>query len=80
LSNIVFCSPGAKIVEIFSPELVARYFWRLSNQLNLDYYYILGKGSAGGLEADYPQSWDAEADIEVDIGQLERTLTLAGVH
>jgi capsular polysaccharide biosynthesis protein len=80
LSNIVFCSPGTKIIEIFSPELVARYFWRLSNRLHLDYYYILGKGPPGSLEADYPQSWDAEVDIEVDLGLLERTLTLAGVH
>jgi capsular polysaccharide biosynthesis protein len=80
LSNIVFCSPGTKIIEIFSPELVARYFWRLSNQMKLDYYYLLGNGPVGSLEPDYPQSWDAEADIEVNLGLLESTLKLAGVH
>ena len=80
LSNIVFCSPGAKIIEIFSPELVATYFWKLSNQLQLDYYYLLGKGAPATLHTDYPQSWDARADIEVDLELLERTLTLANVH
>jgi len=79
LSNIVFCSPRTKIIEIFSPELVATYFWKLSNQLNLDYYYLLGKGPPATLNSDYPQSWDARADIEVDLEMLERTLKLANV-
>lgn len=79
MSNIVFCSPGTKIIEIFSPELVATYFWKLSNELNLDYYYLLGKGPPATLSPDYPQSWDARSDIEVDIGMLERTLKLANI-
>jgi len=80
LSNIVFCSPGAKIIEVFSPELVATFFWKISNQLDLDYYYLLGKGHPATLESNYPQSWDARSDIEVDLGVLERTLTLANVN
>jgi capsular polysaccharide biosynthesis protein len=79
MSNIIFCSQGTKIVEIYSPELVATYFWKLSNQLNLDYYYMLGNGSPATLDADYPQSWDSHADIEVDLDLLQQTLTLAGV-
>jgi capsular polysaccharide biosynthesis protein len=79
MSNLVFCTPGTKVVEIYSPELVATYFWRLSNRLGLDYYYMLGKGSPVTLERDYPQSWDAHQDIEVDLNVLEKTLTLAGI-
>jgi len=79
MSNLVFCTPGTKVVEIYSPELVATYFWRLSNRLGLDYYYMLGKGSPATLERDYPQSWDAHQDIEVDLNVLEKTLTLAGI-
>jgi Glycosyltransferase 61 len=80
MSNLVFCMPGTKVIEIYSPELVATYFWKLSNQLGLDYYYMLGKGSQATLEADYPQSWDAHEDIEVDLDVLERTLALAGLQ
>jgi capsular polysaccharide biosynthesis protein len=79
MSNLVFCTPGTKVVEIYSPELVATYFWRLSNRLGLDYYYMLGKGSPATLERDYSQSWDAHQDIEVDLNVLEKTLTLAGI-
>ncbi|WP_083841431.1 glycosyltransferase family 61 protein [Bradyrhizobium sp. STM 3843] len=79
MSNVIFCSPGTKIIEIYSPELVATYFWKLSNQLGLQYYYMLGKGHPTTLGTDYPQSWDASADIEVDLEILEQTLTLAGI-
>jgi capsular polysaccharide biosynthesis protein len=79
MSNLVFCSPRTKIVEIYSPELVATYFWKLSNQLNLDYYYMLGKGRPATLDTDYPQSWDARADIEIDLDLMQQTLKLAEI-
>ena len=80
LSNLAFCSPGAKVIEIFSPELVAGYFWRICTQLNLDYYYLLGKGRPESLLPDYPQSWNAAINIEVDLAALQQTLDLAIVH
>jgi capsular polysaccharide biosynthesis protein len=79
LSNIVFCSPGTKIIEIFSPELVAGYFWKLSNQMDLDYYYILGKGLPATLSENYRQSWNARADILVDLSSLRDTLELSKI-
>jgi capsular polysaccharide biosynthesis protein len=79
LSNIVFCSPGTKVIEIFSPELVTGYFWKLSNQMNLDYYYILGKGPPATLLENYQQSWNAKADITVDLSTLSRALELSKI-
>jgi capsular polysaccharide biosynthesis protein len=79
LSNLIFSSPGTKVVEIFSPELVAAYFWKICNQLNLDYYYLLGKGDPATLNSNYPQSWNHSIDIEVDLNTLEKTLELANV-
>ena len=79
LSNVVFCTPGTKIIEIFSPELVASYFWKISNQVGLDYYYLLGKGPTATLDSDYPQSWNAGADVEVDLALLDQTLALANI-
>jgi capsular polysaccharide biosynthesis protein len=79
LSNIVFCSPGTKVIEIFSPELVAGYFWKLSNQMDLDYYYILGEGPQASLTENYRQSWNARADILVDLPRLKDTLELSKI-
>jgi Glycosyltransferase 61 len=78
-SNLVFCSPGTKVIEIFSPELVAGFFWKISSQLGLDYYYLLGKGSPATRNPDYEQTWDGFKDIEVELSLLEETLDLAGV-
>jgi capsular polysaccharide biosynthesis protein len=80
LSNLVFCQPGTKVIEIFSPELVAGYFWKLSNQLGLDYYYVLGKGPRSATDPHYVQTWNALTDIEVDLENLRETLSLANVH
>jgi capsular polysaccharide biosynthesis protein len=80
LSNLVFCQTGTKIIEIFSPELVAGYFWKLSNQLGLDYYYVLGKGPRSATDPHYVQTWNALTDIEVDLENLRETLSLANVH
>lgn len=79
LSNLVFCSPGTKVIEIFSPELVAGYYWKLSNQLGLDYYYLLGSGSRESQDENYEQSWNAFEDIVVDMKILEKTLRMADV-
>jgi hypothetical protein len=80
LSNLIFCRPATKVIEIYSPELVAGYFWKISALLGLDYYYLLGKGSPSSSDADYPQSWDAHVDIEVDLDRLRETLALANIH
>jgi capsular polysaccharide biosynthesis protein len=79
LSNLVFCSPGTKVIEIFSPELVAGYYWQLCNQLDLCYYYMIGRGGPNTLNSDYPQTWDPRADIKVDLEILEKTLKMANV-
>jgi len=44
LTNLVFCDPGTKVVEFFSPNYVNLTYWALSNQMNLEYYYLLGEG------------------------------------
>ena len=44
LANLVFCQAGTKVVEFFSPQYVNPVFWILSNQVKLDYHYLLGEG------------------------------------
>ncbi|NJK64484.1 MAG: glycosyltransferase family 61 protein [Synechococcaceae cyanobacterium SM2_3_1] len=43
LTNIIFCNPGSKIVEIFSPQYVKNFYHILSNMFNLEYFYLVGE-------------------------------------
>jgi tetratricopeptide (TPR) repeat protein len=43
LTNIMFCKPGTKVIELMSPNYIRHYYWAISQQLNLEHYYITGK-------------------------------------
>jgi capsular polysaccharide biosynthesis protein len=37
LTNILFCRPGTRVIEIFSPDYIVPYYWSLSNIARLHY-------------------------------------------
>jgi capsular polysaccharide biosynthesis protein len=77
LSNLVFCSPETKVIEIFSPNYVNVCFWSLSNQMDLEYYYLLGEGRKPPEHIDPHQ---IKADISVNIDSLSNLMNLAGIN
>ena len=38
LSNIIFCSPGTKVIELFYGDFIVPCFWLIAQQLKLEYY------------------------------------------
>jgi tetratricopeptide (TPR) repeat protein len=47
LTNLVFCQPGTKVIEILSPYYVYHCYWLVSNLVGLEYHYILGDNPEG---------------------------------
>ena len=43
LTNLVFCSPNTKVVELFSPNYIRTDYWMISQYLQLQHYYIVGQ-------------------------------------
>ncbi len=43
LSNIVFCQPGTKIIELFAPSYVPPCYRIISNVCQLEHYYLIGE-------------------------------------
>jgi capsular polysaccharide biosynthesis protein len=77
LSNIVFCQPGTKVIELLSPKAVNFMYWSLSNQVDLDYYYLLGEGKAP------PEPIDPYANNEnilINLNSLSQVLELAEIQ
>jgi hypothetical protein len=38
LANLMFCRPGTRILQLYSPNYVNPMFWYMSNQVGLNYY------------------------------------------
>ena len=83
LTNLVFCNPGAKVIEIFARVAVSANYWLLSNMLELDYYYLLGEPLENYYAATQKErttySHPLYEDIFVSVDSLLATLELAGI-
>jgi capsular polysaccharide biosynthesis protein len=74
LSNLVFCQPGTRVLEVFSPNYVNGCFWALANWAQIDYYYILGTGNRPPVGRDPHR---VEQDITVNLDELKEALRMA---
>ncbi|WP_180955397.1 glycosyltransferase family 61 protein [Peribacillus deserti] len=82
LTNIVFCDPGTKIIEIFPPAYVRAYYSIISSFGNLDYHYIIG--TPGGRddicdEILLNNDWNGYENVTVNINTFEKALLKAGI-
>jgi len=76
LTNMVFCAPRARVVEIFSPNYVNVCYYVLASRVGVDYHYLLGEGPVP------PGEFDPHAiteDVTVEMERLGRILRKAGL-
>ena len=55
LSNLAFCNPQTKVIEIFHPDYVNVCYWSISHLLNLDYWYFLGVKNVSRKNSSLPR-------------------------
>ena len=72
LTNLVWCAPKTRVVEIFSPLYVNLCYWAIASLTQADYYYLLG--SADRVISNINDSSFFLENISVDPVALERTL------
>ncbi|NEP82194.1 MAG: glycosyltransferase family 61 protein [Okeania sp. SIO3B3] len=70
LTNLVFCHPGTKVIEIFSPNYIYSCYWLVSNLVGLEYYYLLGENSLGFSFHEFISPNHRLEDIFVNINHL----------
>lgn len=73
LTNILFCSDGCKVVDIFPPGDFDTFFWSISNSNKLKYYYLFGEGTVPTKENPFTRR---NIDIDVDLNRLKETMQL----
>ncbi|MEG4346627.1 tetratricopeptide repeat protein [Microcoleus sp. A003_D6] len=74
LTNLVFCSPGTKVIEIFSPLYVPHCYWMISNLCGLEHYYLIGD-----LVDDGTPTKPLHKNMRLDLNSLEKLMSIAGV-
>ncbi|KGP91095.1 capsular biosynthesis protein [Pontibacillus chungwhensis BH030062] len=69
LTNLTFCQPGTKVLEIFAPTYIIPHYWAISALGNLRYHYLIGepKDSSSGVKNE----WAGGDNITVDIDKLK---------
>lgn len=76
LSNLVFCNPGTKVIELFNANWMLPCYWMICEHIGLDYYYLVGKGERLPSRFNLGNIFD---DILVDINELHLTLQIASI-
>ncbi|MTV50383.1 DUF563 domain-containing protein [Heliobacillus mobilis] len=74
LTNLVFCRPGTKVIELFGPKYINNVFWALSNQIELDYAYLIGEGEEPPRDVNPFDTGNSQADFTVCLQKFERLL------
>lgn len=74
LTNLVFCSPGTKVIEIFSPIYVPTCYWTISNLCELEHYYLIGDLFDDGITKN-----PIHQNMQLDLKSLEKLMNFAGV-
>lgn len=78
LTNLVFCEPGTKVIELFPPASSFPCYWTMSEICQLDYYYLVGE-----FNPECPNTIDDEIDrnqnFYIDIKSLLKTMEIADI-
>ena len=74
LTNIVFCSPNTKVVELFSPNYQRTDYWMISQHLELQHYYLVGENFECLSLRNLMYQNSLTEDILVNISSLELIL------
>ncbi|MFM6451223.1 MAG: tetratricopeptide repeat protein [Planktothrix sp.] len=77
LSNLVFCQPGTKVIELFAPDYVIHCYRIICNICDLEHYYLIGEIIEDKI-VNAPMDL-IRLNIQINIDDLICLLELAGV-
>ena len=79
LTNIMFCRPGTKVIELVSPNYIRHYYWAISQQLGLEHYYLKGEDFTCYPIRQLMYQNPLTEDIIVNLNSLEKVLKITGI-
>ena len=79
LTNLVFCNPGTKVIEFFSPHYLRYYYWHISQLLGLEHYYLIGEIFSCYPIRNIMYESSLVEDILVNLDSLNQMLKVVGI-
>ncbi|MGD1807592.1 tetratricopeptide repeat protein [Dapis sp. BLCC M126] len=79
LTNIVFCNPGTKVIELFSPHYLRYYYWHISRLLGLEHYFLIGETFSCYPIRNIMYESSLVEDILVNLDSLNQMLKVIGI-
>ncbi len=80
LTNLIFCRPGTKVIEILPPNSILSAYWAISQQLGLEHYSLLGQVMSSPHLCRLLQDPALDyQDMVVDLKELDQLFQLAGI-
>jgi hypothetical protein len=70
-ANLVFATPGTRVIEFASPNWLTVYHWMISARRGLHHSIVLGPGRLPPTELNIA---GRGGDMVIDLGKLERVL------
>ena len=64
MTNLLFCSPGTKVLELIHPEWAWFMYWAVAAALDLNYHYLLSD-NPDGIKPEDQEIKKRLADITV---------------
>ncbi|MBW4618069.1 MAG: DUF563 domain-containing protein [Cyanosarcina radialis HA8281-LM2] len=77
LTNLVFCQPETKVIEILAPNYPYHCYWLVSNLAQLEYYYLFGETPLGYHLHQMLYPTPRIEDIFVNLDTLKNTIEFA---
>lgn len=74
LTNIIFCQPGTRVIELISPHYLRYYYWGISQQLGLEHYYLPGEAFSCYPLRQLMYSSPLAEDILVNLKWLKKAI------
>lgn len=74
LTNLVFCNPGTRVVELFSPNFLEPHYWLISQLLHLDYHFIIGTNIIARKRKKPRRRWSGFDNMFIDAKKLLKYL------
>lgn len=79
LTNLVFCNPGATVIELVSPHYIRHYYWVISRLLGLKHYFLVGEVLPCYPVRELMYQNPLLEDIWINLDSLKSTLARLGL-